>query len=166
MIGVASVIAVMAIGIMGRRAIMGDLGALGGALYWIDREEGGSEDGRRDQHLRIEHLEAIAALVADTSWVSPILRGDARAALPRPAGAGGAVRRRCTVLRVVALAGAGGALSRTEEVSQRRKVIVLGDRVAHALFDDAQRAVGSVVTAGGLQLQVVGVMRGGLSCRR
>ena len=42
-IGVASVIAVMATGIMGRRAIMGDLAALGGALYWIEPEDDGSE---------------------------------------------------------------------------------------------------------------------------
>ena len=41
---------------------------------------------------------------------------------------------------------------------QRRKVIVLGDRVAHRLFDEPGRAVGSVVSAGSLQLQVVGVM--------
>ena len=75
-IGVASVIAVMATGIMGRRAIMGDLAALGGALYWIEPAEDGPDERRRDQHLRLEHLQAITALVADTSWVSPILRGD------------------------------------------------------------------------------------------
>ena len=157
-IGVASVIAVMAIGIMGRRAIMGDLAALGGALYWIEAEEGGSEDARRDQHLRIEHLEAISALVADTSWVSPILRGGAELRFrDRQAQASlfgvGAQYSELWPLPVQA-----GRFLEPEEVSQRRKVIVLGDRVAHALFDDAERALGSVVSAGGLQLQVVGVM--------
>ena len=157
-IGVASVIAVMAIGIMGRRAIMGDLAALGGALYWIEAEEGGSEDARRDQHLRIEHLEAISALVADTSWASPILRGGAELRFrDRQAQAllfgVGAQYSELWPLPVQA-----GRFLEPEEVSQRRKVIVLGDRVAHALFDDAERALGSVVSAGGLQLQVVGVM--------
>ena len=157
-IGVASVIAVMAIGIMGRRAIMGDLAALGGALYWIEAEDGGSEDTRRDQHLRIEHLEAISALVADTSSVSPILRGGAELRFrDRQAQASlfgvGAQYSDLWPLPVQA-----GRFLEPDEVSQRRKVIVLGDRVAHALFDDAERALGSVVSAGGLQLQVVGVM--------
>ena len=76
-IGVASVSSVMAIGIMGRRAIMGDIAALGGALYWIEPVEDGADDHRRDQHLRLEHLQVITDLVADTSWVSPLLRGAA-----------------------------------------------------------------------------------------
>ena len=157
-IGVASVIAVMAIGIMGRRAIMGDLAALGGALYWIEPQEGGSDDGRRDQHLRIEHLEAISALVGDTSWVSPTLRGDTELRFhDRQAPAAlfgvGAEYAELWPLPVQA-----GRFLEPQEVRQRRKVIVLGDRIAHALFDDPERAVGSVVGAGGLQLQVVGVM--------
>ena len=157
-IGVASVIAVMAIGIMGRRAIMGDLAALGGALYWIEPANEGWDDRRRDQHLRLEHLQAIAALVADTSWVSPILRGDAELRFrDRTASASlfgvGAEYSELWSLPVQA-----GRFLEEAEVRQRRKVIVLGDRIAHTLFDDPERAVGSVVSAGGLQLQVVGVM--------
>ena len=157
-IGVASVIAVMAIGIMGRRAIMGDLAALGGALYWIEPANEGWDDRRRDQHLRLEHLQAIAALVADTSWVSPILRGDAELRFrDRTASASlfgvGAEYPELWPLPVQA-----GRFLEEGEVRQRRKVIVLGDRIARTLFDDPERAVGSVVSAGGVQLQVVGVM--------
>ncbi len=157
-IGVASVIAVMAIGIMGRRAVMGDIASLGGALYWIEPEDGGWEDQRRDQHLRLEHLEAIAALVADTSWLSPILRGDAelryrdRTAPARLFGVGPEYPELWPVP-----VQAGRFLDRQDRL-QRRKVIVLGDRIAHSLFDGPERAVGSVVSAGGLQLQVVGVL--------
>ena len=157
-IGVASVIAVMAIGIMGRRAIMGDLAALGGALYWIEPDDGDWDDPRRDQHLRIEHLEAIRALVADTSWVSPILRGATNLRFrDRQASASlfgvGADYPELWPLPVQA-----GRFLSAEEVRQRRKVVVLGDRIARRLFDAPERAVGSVVSAGGLQLQVVGVM--------
>ena len=157
-IGVASVIAVMAIGIMGRRAIMGDLAALGGALYWIEPAYGGWDDRRRDQHLRMEHVEAIAALVGNTSWMSPILRGDAelrfrdRKASARLFGVGAEYPELYTLPMQA------GRFPDGREVRQRRKVIVLGDRVAHALFDDPRRAVGNVVSAGGLHLQVVGVM--------
>ena len=157
-IGVASVIAVMSIGIMARRAIMGDLAALGGALYWIEPADDGGDERRRDQYLRLEHLQAITALVADTSWVSPILRGDAelrfrdRKAAARLFGVG-ADHSELWPAPVQA-----GRFLEPRDQAQRRKVIVLGDRVAHRLFDDPGRAVGSVVSAGSLQLQVVGVM--------
>ena len=157
-IGVASVIAVMALGIMGRRALMGDLAALGGALYWIEPEAGEWDDERRDQYLRIEHLDAIAALVADTSWVSPILRGAAelrfrdREASARLFGVG------TEYPELWPTPVQAGRFLDAQDRLQRRKVIVLGDRVAHRLFDDPGRAVGSVVSAGSLQLQVVGVM--------
>ena len=159
-IGVASVIAVMAIGIMGRRAVMGDIASLGGALYWIEPEEADwrAHDERRTQYLRIEHLEAITLLVADTSWVSPILRGDAelrfrsREATARLFGVG-ADYPELWPMPVQA-----GRFLDGQDHGQRRKVIVLGDRTARSLFDDPQRAVGSVVSAGIVQLQVVGVM--------
>ena len=114
------------------------------------------DDRRRDQHLRLEHLQAIAALVADTSWVSPILRGDAELRFrDRTASASlfgvGAEYPELWSLPVQA-----GRFLEQAEVRQRRKVVVLGDRIAHTLFDDPERAVGSVVSAGGLQLQVVG----------
>lgn len=161
-IGVASVIAVMAVGIMGRRAVMGEIASLGGAMYWIepafsDEEGAAGRDERREQYLRIEHLQAIAALVADTSWVSPILRGDAelrfrgRRAQAELYG----VAAQYAELWPVSLQ-AGRFLEEPDQ-QRRRKVIVLGDRTARSLFDDPQRAVGNVVSAGSLQLQVVGV---------
>ena len=157
-IGVASVISVMAIGIMGRRAIMGDIAALGGALYWIEPDEDGADDQRRDQHLRLEHLQVLTDLVADTSWVSPLLRGDAelrfrdREAPARLFGVG------TDYPELWPTPMQAGRFLEVQDRLQRRKVIVLGDRIAHRLFDDPGRAVGSVVSAGGMQLQVVGVM--------
>ena len=80
-IGVASVIAVMAIGIMGRRAVMDDVAALGGALYWIEpeRSENRWERGnQRQQYLRDYHVAGIHDLVRDNSWLTPVLRGDGK----------------------------------------------------------------------------------------
>ena len=157
-IGVSSVIAVMAIGIMGRAAVMGDIASLGGALYWIEPEEGEWPDERRAQYLRIEHLEAISELVADTSWVSPILRGEEelrfrdREAAAKLFGVG------TDYPELWPMPVQAGRFLEQQDRLQRRKVIVLGDRTARILFDDPQRAVGSVVSAGRLQLQVVGVM--------
>ncbi len=162
-IGVASVIAVMAVGIMGRRAVMGDLATLGGALYWIEPAYGDDEgadggDERREQYLRIEHLQAISALVADTSWISPILRGGAELRFRgrRSQGYLFGVAAQYAELWPATLQ-AGRFLDEQDE-RQRRKVIVLGDRPARTLFDDPRSAVGNVVSAGNLQLQVVGVM--------
>lgn len=161
-IGVASVIAVMAAGIMGRRAVMGDLATLGGARYWIEPARGDGQEelggaGRREQYLRIEHLQAITELVADTSWVTPFLRGNAelrfrgRQAQAELYG----VAAQYNELWPVRLQA--GRFLDEQDRRQRRKVIVLGDRTARSLFDHPQRAVGNVVSAGNLQLQVVGV---------
>ena len=73
-IGVASVIAVMAIGIMGRRAVMDDVAALGGALYWIEPERSenwGERGNQRQQYLRDYHVAGIHDLVRDDQLAHP-----------------------------------------------------------------------------------------------
>ena len=160
-IGVASVIAVMAVGIMGRRAVVGDLATLGGGVHWIEPASGdGQESGageRREQYLRIEHLEAITELVADLSWITPILRGAADLRFrsrQEQADLFGVDPQYANVWPVELQA---GRFLEEQDQRQRRKVIVLGDRAARNLFDDPRSAVGNVVSAGNLQLQVVGV---------
>ena len=160
-IGVASVIAVMAIGIMGRRAVMDDVAALGGSLYWIepDRSENRWErNEKRRQYLRDYHLEGIHDLVRETSWLTPLGRSE------------GTVGFRNTEENVQ-LYGVGpeyeqiwspkllaGRFLEKEDQQTKRQVIVLGNHVAAGLFSDLHGAVGTIVRVGRLHLQVVGVL--------
>ena len=157
-IGVASVIAVMAIGIMGSRAVMADLDSLGGGVYWIGRAGNWWDDDRRAQYLRDYHVAGIHDLVRDTSWLTPVLRGQGRVGFRNKEESAellGVGPEYDDIWSPPLLAGR--FLDRDDQRQQRR-VIVLGNRVARALFGDAQRAVGAAVQVGRLRLQVIGVL--------
>lgn len=157
-IGVASVIAVMAIGIMGSRAVMADLDSLGGGVYWIGRAGNWWDDDRRAQYLRDYHVAGIHDLVRDTSWLTPVLRGQGRVGFRNKEESAellGVGPEYDAIWSPPLLAGR--FLDRDDQRQQRR-VIVLGNRVARALFGDAQRAVGAAVQVGRLRLQVIGVL--------
>ena len=160
-IGVASVIAVMAIGIMGRRAVMNDVAALGGALYWIEPERSQNRwerDERRDQLLREDHLAGIHDLVRDTSWVTPLLRGDGTIGFRNTEETGGLYGVGPEYGDIWAPPLAAGRFLDDSDQRLQREVIVLGDRIATALFGDPLGALGAVVQVGRLRLPVIGVL--------
>ncbi len=160
-IGVASVIAVMAIGIMGRRAVMDDVAALGGALYWIEPERSENwweRDNQRRQYLRDYHVAGIHDLVRDISWLTPVLRGDGPVGFrntEEDAQLYGVGPEYDEIWSPPLLA---GRFLDEDDLRLKRHVIVLGNRVARSLFGDAQGAVGATVQVGRLHLQVVGVL--------
>lgn len=157
-IGVASVIAVMAIGIMGSRAVMADLDSLGGGVYWIGRAGNWWDDDRRAQYLRDYHVAGIHDLVRDTSWLTPVLRGQGRVGFRNKEESAellGVGPEYDAIWSPPLLA---GRFLNQDDQRQQRRVIVLGNRVARALFGDAQRAVGAAVQVGRLRLQVIGVL--------
>lgn len=157
-IGVASVIAVMAIGIMGSRAVMADLDSLGGGVYWIGRAGNWWDDDRRAQYLRDYHVAGIHDLVRDTSWLTPVLRGQGRIGFRNKEESAellGVGPEYDNIWSPPLLA---GRFLDQDDQRQQRRVIVLGNRVARALFGDAQRAVGAAVQVGRLRLQVIGVL--------
>ena len=159
-IGVASVIAVMAIGIMGRRAVMEDVAALGGALYWIEPERSDNwwERGeKRRQYLRDYHVAGIHDLVRDTSWLTPLVRGEAAVGFrntEEDAQLFGVGPEYGDIWSPPLLAGR----FLDDDLRTKRHVIVLGNRTAGALFGDPQSAVGATVQVGRLHLQVIGVL--------
>ncbi len=160
-IGVASVIAVMAIGIMGSRAVMDDVAALGGGVYWIAPERGENwweTDRRRRQYLRDYHVAGIHDLVRDTSWLTPVLRGTGKIGFRNKetdAGLYGVGPEYDEIWSPRVLA---GRFLDQDDLRQRRRVIVLGNRVASTLFGNAPAAVGAAVQVGRLHLQVIGVL--------
>lgn len=158
-IGVASVIAVMAIGIMGSRVVMDDVASLGGGVYWIAQEGNWWDDeARRRQYLRDYHVAGIHDLVRDTSWLTPVLRGEGEIGFrdkEERAGLFGVGPEYDDIWSPPLLA---GRFLDQDDRSQERRVIVLGNRVARTLFGDAQAAVGAAVQVGRLRLQVIGVL--------
>ncbi len=160
-IGVASVIAVMSIGIMGRKAVMDDVAALGGALYWIEPERGENwweRSEKRRQYLRDYHVAGIHDLVRDTSWLTPLVRGDGEVGFRNKeenAQIYGVGPEYNDIWSPPVLA---GRFLDEDDRRLERHVIVLGNRIADRLFGDAQRAVGATVQVGRLHLEVVGVL--------
>ena len=158
-IGVASVIAVMAIGIMGSRAVMDDVGSLGAGVYWVaPAGNWWDENERRAQYLRDYHVAGIRDLVRDTSWITPVLHGNGAVGFRNKAeiaGLYGVGPEYDDIWSPPVLAGR--FLNRDDERRQA-KVIVLGNRVARALFGDPPSAVGAAVQVGRLSLEVIGVL--------
>ena len=158
-IGVASVIAVMAIGIMGSRAVMDDVGSLGAGVYWIaPAGNWWDEDERRAQYLRDYHVAGIHDLVRDTSWLTPVLRGNGAVGFRNKeenAGLYGVGPEYDDIWSPPVLA---GRFLDEEDERRQRRVIVLGVRVARALFGDPPSAVGAAVQVGRLRLEVIGVL--------
>ena len=160
-IGVASVIAVMAIGIMGSRAVMDDIGSLGAGVYWIAIERGENwweEDARRQQYLRDYHVAGIHDLVRDTSWLTPVLRGSGKIGFRNDTADAGLYGVGPEYDEIWSPSVLAGRFLDEDDQRRNRRVIVLGNRVARTLFGDAQSAVGATVQVGRLHLQVVGVL--------
>ncbi len=74
-IGVASVIAVMATGLMGRGAIMKGIENIGSTLLWVQAARDSYPTGRTVTYMKPEDLAALAGIVQDAS-ISPNLRAN------------------------------------------------------------------------------------------
>jgi putative ABC transport system permease protein len=156
-IGVASVIAVMAIGLMGRGAIMKGIENIGSSLLWVQAAKDSYPTGRDVTYMKPEDLAVLAGIVQD-AWISPSLRAN------YSFGSHG-------YQQVASVYGiwpgyqrmwgrgvqAGRPLSQ-EDIDQRRRVVVLGMNTARAFFDSDEDALGRSVTFAGKDFTVVGVM--------
>ena len=156
-IGVASVIAVMATGLMGRGAIMAGIENIGSNLLWAQPNKDAYPGGRDVLNMKPEDLDILGRLAQDT-WASPVLRTSYSVgslgyqefasvfgvweAYPEIWGLG---------------IQAGRFISR-EDIELRRRVAVLGRNTAKAFFPSAEEALGRSVTLSGREFTVVGVM--------
>jgi putative ABC transport system permease protein len=156
-IGVASVIAVMATGLMGRGAIMKGIENIGSSLLWVQAARDSYPAGREPQYMKPEDLGALAGIVQD-AWASPNMRSTSTVGsrgtqeLATVYGVWPAYQRMWG--RGIA---AGRPLSQ-EDIDQRRRVVVLGMNTSRAFFPSDDEALGKSVSLLGRDFTVVGVM--------
>jgi putative ABC transport system permease protein len=156
-IGVASVIAVMAIGLMGRGAIMKGIENIGSSLLWVQAAKDSYPTGHDITYMKPEDLAVLSGIVQD-AWMSPSLRasysvgrnGDEEVASVYGIWPGYQQMWGRSLQ-------AGRPLSQ-DDIDQRRRVIVLGMNTARAFFASEEDALGESVTFAGKDFTVVGVM--------
>ena len=157
-IGVASVIAVMAIGLMSRGAVMRGIEAIGSSLLWVRPNRAAYPEGVEPLQLRPADLEAMRDIAGADAWITPLARSGlavGRLGWQQASAIYGVWPDYAVVWsREVA---AGRFLS-AEDVAGRQRVVVLGRNTARALFDAERAAPGGAVTIGGRDFLVVGVM--------
>jgi len=157
-IGVASVIAVMAIGLMSRGAVMRGIEAIGSSLLWVRPTRAAYPEGVQPLQMRPADLEAMRDIAGADAWLTPLARSGlavGRLGWQQASSIYGVWPDYAVVWsREVA---AGRFLS-AEDVAGRQRAVVLGRNTARALFDAERAAPGGTVTIGGRDFLVVGVM--------
>jgi putative ABC transport system permease protein len=156
-IGVASVIAVMATGLMGRGAIMKGIENIGSSLLWVQAAKDSYPTGRDITYMKPADLLTISGIVQD-AWISPSLRANYSMGyrgyqeMSSVYGIWPAYQRMWGRSLL-----AGRPLSQ-DDVDQRRRVVVLGMNTARAFFTSEEAALGNSVTFAGKDFTVIGVM--------
>ena len=164
-IGVAAVIAVLAIGNGTQESILGEIQGVGTNLLFVT--PGGSEEVRNPKPLTLLDAEALAEPISAPSIdsVAPVLNGRAEVTF-----SGGnksttvvGVTPEYADVRNVALSE--GEFINATDLSGRASVVLLGTDVAEALFGRTFGLVGERVRIDGQPFRVIGVMeeKGGSS---
>ena len=157
-IGVGSVIAVMAIGLMDRGAVMRGIESIGSSLLWIRPNRSAYPDGVEPMQMRTADLEALREIAAADAGITPLLRANhaiGRLGWQQASSVFGVWPAYSVVwAREIAA----GRFLTADDVAQRQRVVVLGRNTARALFDSQNDALGGNVTIGGRDFRVVGVM--------
>jgi putative ABC transport system permease protein len=156
-IGVASVIAVMAIGLMGRGAIMKGIENIGSSLIWVQPNVKAYPSDTTPQYMKAEDLDVLSGLVQD-AWMSPILRGNYSIGYRGEQSASAVYGVWQPYERIWARGAAIGRFITNEDSDLHRRVIVLGANTAKAFFLSDEEALGQSVTFAGKDFTVVGVM--------
>jgi putative ABC transport system permease protein len=157
-IGVASVIAVMAVGLMSRGAIMQGIESIGSSLLWVRPNRAAYAEGVEPSQLDLDDLAVLRDLSGRDAWVTPLQRSGyavGRLGWQETASVYGVWPDYAVVWAREVSA---GRFLTADDVERRRRVVVLGRNTARALFDAEGDAVGGTVTIGGRDFEVVGVM--------
>jgi putative ABC transport system permease protein len=157
-IGVASVIAVMAIGLMGRGAIMKGIENIGSSLVWVTANTKIYPRTVSPLLMKPDDLAAIAGLTRDTAWISPVLRSTYAVAYRGDQNLSSVYGVWDAYFRVWPRSLSAGRAITVEDVSLHRKVIVLGANASRAFFSTDEEALGMSVTFAGKDFTVVGVL--------
>jgi putative ABC transport system permease protein len=157
-IGVGSVIAVMAIGLMSRGAVMRGIESIGSSLLWVRPNRAAYPDRVEPMQMRAADLDALREIAGADAWITPLLRSNREVGRLGWQQASSVFGVWPAYSVVWAREPATGRFLSAEDVAQRNRVVVLGRNTARALFDSESAALGGSVTIGGRDFRVVGVM--------
>jgi putative ABC transport system permease protein len=156
-IGVASVIAVMATGLMGRGAIMKGIENIGSTLLWVQAARSAYPEGRSVMYMTPEDLGVLAGIIKDAD-ISPSLRANYPFAYRGDQQMAGVYGVWPSYARMWARGMQAGRPLSQDDIDQRRRVVVLGLNTAGAFFPSPDEALGKSVSFAGRDFTVVGVM--------
>jgi putative ABC transport system permease protein len=148
----------MAIGLMGRGAIMKGIENIGSSLLWVQANSKAYPRGMSPLLMKPEDLGVLRELTRDTAWLSPILRSTYSVGYRGYQNLGAVYGVWDAYDRIWPRALSTGRFISREDVDLRRRVIVLGRNAAKAFFSSEDDALGKSVTFAGKNFTVVGVM--------
>jgi putative ABC transport system permease protein len=158
-IGTASLILVVTIGMTGRQYALNQIQSIGANM--IDAEyQGGDQHGVAPDLLTIDDMNAVLTQVPGIVAASPVVPLDDRI----PIGGGkvsdlrilGVFPQYTSVRSLVSLS---GRFFDAEDEQARNKVGVMQQRLAEQVYGSVENAVGKVVKVGGLPFTIIGTFR-------
>lgn len=160
-IGTASLILVVTIGMTGRQYALGQIQAIGTNEIWAEYQGGTERIGNSDPDLlTMSDLEAIRGDVPGIVAASPVLQLNDRVAV------GNGKERDLVILGVSPeyvnvrnLVVPAGRFFDQEDSLAHNKVAVIIDRMAVQLYGSSQEAIGKVLKLNGLPFTIIGTFR-------
>jgi len=155
-IGVAAVIAMLAIGAGAQASIDSSINSIGSNLIFITA--GGSSSVTNPKPLTTADADAIRANVTEASLVSAVLQGRIQVSVSGQSSGTTVMAVGPDYAEMRNLSVTEGSFITGEQMNQRAAVVVLGPTVAENLFGRTSNVVGQVVRLGSQPFRVTGVL--------
>jgi putative ABC transport system permease protein len=156
-IGVASVIAVMATGLMGRGAIMKGIENMGSSLLWVQAARDNYPRGKDVTYMKPEDVTVLSSVV-QVAWISPNIRASYSVGYLGDQTMATVYGVWASYQQIWPRTMQAGRFITADDVTRRRRVVVLGTNNARAFFPSEEEALGKSVDFAGKDFTVVGVL--------
>lgn len=158
-IGTASLILVVTIGLTGKQYVLNQIQSIGANL--IEAEyQGGSQQGNTPDLLRIDDMQAVLEQVSGIVAASPVVPLDDHISIgggkERDLRMLGVQPQYSTVRNLVVMS---GRFFDNEDEQARNKVGVLQQKLAQEIYGSVDNAVGKVIKVSGLPFTIIGTFR-------
>jgi putative ABC transport system permease protein len=158
-IGTASLILVVTIGLTGKQYVLNQIQSIGANLIYVEYEGGGQRNVTPDQ-LTIEDVRAVAEQVPGVAAASPVVPLDDRIPI------GNGKERDVRILGVYPdylnvrnLVVISGRFFDAQDEQAHNKVGLITQKLAETLYGNTDNAVGKVIKLSGLPFTVIGTFR-------
>lgn len=159
-IGVAAVIAMLAVGAGAQKSVLDDVTSLGANLMMVMPGLGmrGGVRGGAEQTLTLDDAETILRDIEAVHMVSPVVQGNAQFKYYGENTESSIMGVSTTYFAIRDLTIEKGRSFTSSEVNRRAKVVILGSETVETLFGDNE-PIGEDITIGGVTFEVVGTLK-------